>query len=531
MLKKILFISFVLLLSRNANAIERERLTKENCCDNSNIIGANVNFSKGGLEKRIEFWKLIFSKYGENDLVFHHRDYPFIIYSVLDVSHYRKNLGGYAYQKKEEEIIKKERRRIVYALNSLSSGKAPRNEFESRIKKLFDEVGGNRRKIYLDAVTDRQIRVQSGIKEKFKEGVKRSGRYMNAMEKIFRHADLPVELARIPLIESSFDYEAYSAVGAAGIWQFMRATGKSYMQIDSSIDERRDPILATRAATRYLKYAYSKLESWPLAITSYNHGISGMMKARKFAGSSDMSKIIDRYDGKTFGFASKNFYVEFVAALEIEQNYKSYFPDLVLDPESKFDEIEIGQSIFYSKLVKYSKCDETRIRNLNRSLREAILKNRVMIPRGFLFKVPKGFGKGIVNNTVGSKLLTVNNATKVFVSSIKQKQKLSSNSTNYRVQKGDSLLKISSKFNVSVDSIVRENNLKSRNSIRIGQILKINSNSSTHERKIKKSLYYVRKGDTLSGIATKHGISLGQLKSINNLKSNNIRIGQKLRVK
>src|SRR4029453_7063103 len=97
--------------------------------------------------------------------------------------------------------------------------------------------------------------------------------------RIFRDEGLPVELTRLPLIESCFDVEAYSKVGAAGIWQFMPATGRLYMEVSSSVDERRDPIPPPRAAARYLSRSYERLGNWPLAITSYNHGPNGMARA------------------------------------------------------------------------------------------------------------------------------------------------------------------------------------------------------------------------------------------------------------
>ena len=99
------------------------------------------------------------------------------------------------------------------------------------------------------------------------------------MQQIFRDRSLPIELTYLPIVESSYDINARSNVGALGMWQFMRATGRQYMRVDRSIDERRDPIESTRAAAAFLQQSYETLGNWPLAITAYNYGPGGMSRA------------------------------------------------------------------------------------------------------------------------------------------------------------------------------------------------------------------------------------------------------------
>lgn len=240
------------------------------------------------------------------------------------------------------------------------------------------------------AASEDLIRNQSGIKERFEEGLKRSGRYLPAMEKIFLDYGLPPQLTRVPMIELSFDYTAYSSVGAAGIWQFMRATGKNYMRVDNVIDERLDPIVATRAAAKYLKHAYDVLGAWPLAITSYNHGINGILKASKSVGTRDINTIIQEYDGDTFGFASKNFYPEFMAALEIDQNIEKFFPGLRKYDFVHFEEVTLPKSIGFKELVKYSQTSSDVLEDMNRQLMKPIISGNVKIPSGVLLKIPTG---------------------------------------------------------------------------------------------------------------------------------------------
>jgi soluble lytic murein transglycosylase-like protein len=134
-------------------------------------------------------------------------------------------------------------------------------------------------------------------------------------------------------VESSFENRALSNAGAAGIWQFTRGTGRLYLSVNQRVDERLDPAKATRAAARLLHDNYLALGSWPLAITAYNHGRAGMLRAQTEVGS-EISRIIEDYRGPSFGYASMNFYSEFAAAVDVYSNYEQYFGQLTLDTPS-----------------------------------------------------------------------------------------------------------------------------------------------------------------------------------------------------
>src|SRR5687767_10658735 len=111
---------------------------------------------------------------------------------------------------------------------------------------------------------------------------------MPKMEAVFRDMGLPVELTRLPFIESSFNVKAYSHVGAAGIWQVMPSSARLYMRLNDTVDDRRDPWFSTEAAARHLADDYRLLKSWPLAITAYNFGRNGMARAAATVGSRDI---------------------------------------------------------------------------------------------------------------------------------------------------------------------------------------------------------------------------------------------------
>ncbi|MEJ2221529.1 MAG: lytic transglycosylase domain-containing protein [Desulfobacterales bacterium] len=156
----------------------------------------------------------------------------------------------------------------------------------------------------------RNLRCQIGQKDPFRQGIIRSGAYLTEMKQIFHDAGLPEDLVYLPHVESSFNPEAYSKFGAAGMWQFTRSTGKSFMTVSYAVDERRDPIISTRAAARLLKRNYKKLRNWPMAITAYNHGVTGMLRAKRRKG--DYETIFKEYRSRIFKFASRNFYSEFL---------------------------------------------------------------------------------------------------------------------------------------------------------------------------------------------------------------------------
>jgi membrane-bound lytic murein transglycosylase D len=174
------------------------------------------------------------------------------------------------------------------------------------------------------------------MREKFMRGLIRSGAHMPEIERIFADAGLPTELAYLPHIESSFENRALSKVGAAGIWQIMPATGRRYLRVNGRVDERLHVPTATTAAAQIFQENYEQLGTWPLAITAYNHGLYGMKQAVETMGTTDFGIIFQYYRGPAFGFASQNFYPEFIAALDVARNYKRYFGDIYFDPPTSF---------------------------------------------------------------------------------------------------------------------------------------------------------------------------------------------------
>jgi len=348
-----------------------------------------------GLENRIEFWKKVYTQYGTDDVIIHDRIHVNLIYDV-------------ASKGDQDSKITAVRQALGEIRNNLET---PEN-LSAYAMQIRDAVMANGVPLTDASLTDLQdnIHTQLGIKERFRDGVIRSGRYVEAFQQIFEKQGLPTEIALLPFVESSFENRALSNAGAAGIWQFTRGTGRLYMIVNKRVDERLDPSKATRAAARLMLDNYNALGSWPLAITAYNHGRGGMLRAQSELGSSDITKVIAEYKGPQFGYASMNFYSEFLAAIDVYNNYERYFGQLTLDTPS--------------------------------------MKQGV---------APAATPVRVAAKTTATKPRTTQTARAAA-------------SDKYKVRKGDTLTEIAQRFNMSVRQLMDTNNL--RNSvIHAGQIL------------------------------------------------------------
>ncbi|MGI6524150.1 MAG: transglycosylase SLT domain-containing protein [Bdellovibrionota bacterium] len=181
-----------------------------------------------GLQPRVNFWIDIFTRYGDNHEVIHHRAYPQVVFMVLDFYTAAKKMNKVALEKYKKEEIKKHVAIVEGAARRLAKGERPVSELEKTMARRMAFLGSGSKK-YEDLFKNDLIRSQRGIKERYREALERSGLYLSHIEDIFvKEAGLPKELTRLPFVESSFDYSVRSSVGAAGIWQFMPATARSY---------------------------------------------------------------------------------------------------------------------------------------------------------------------------------------------------------------------------------------------------------------------------------------------------------------
>lgn len=333
---------------------------------------------RDALATDIKFWKKIFAELSLDQYLIHDSQDLSIMYKIVAFD------SSVSARKREKELqkVKDEIKELLLKFHSGNFAESQLNAWERSVYQQF--AGIKDRNKFLEA--SKRIRTQQGIRENFMAGIKRSYAYLQYIEELFKKEGIPVELKYLPHVESSFDPAAKSHVGAAGMWQFMRSTGRLYMKVNRTKDERFDPIASTRAAARLLKYNYEELQDWALAITAYNHGLGSMRKAKRKFGS--YMKIRENYLRRSFGFASKNFYPEFLAVVEIADSIDHYFPGLEKDPLIVFQEIELPAAVSLPRLAKKYRIDMNALTSLNPGFRRHIYNGAGNVPAGYTLRLP-----------------------------------------------------------------------------------------------------------------------------------------------
>jgi len=396
----------------------------------------------------VEFWEKVYATYTSRQGILHDMEQLDIIYGVIDLV----DPDGPGARKINRKRIERAKNDYVEILGRLAGGATPASEEENRIAALFGPTAG--------PVTFRsaahRIRCQTGQKDRFEQGLIRSGAYLDKIRNIFRQYGLPLDLVYLPHVESSFNPEAYSKFGAAGIWQFTRATGKRFMTIDYTVDERRDPILSTYAAAKLLKENHEKLGSWPLALTAYNHGVNGMLRAKTLKG--HYEAIFEEYESRLFRFASRNFYSEFLAACKVAKNYRAYFGNILQDRPIDHPEIVLPGYVALRDLTEHLGIGVEDLRRLNPSLRKPVFEGEKYVPKGFRLRVP-------VHTAEPDRIIAA-----ISPDLLKSQQK---RSRFYRVEKGDTAAKVARMHGVSLKDFIQANTLDRRATIYPGQNLRL----------------------------------------------------------
>jgi membrane-bound lytic murein transglycosylase D len=401
------------------------------------------------IRPNISFWKKIYAQYSTTQGVIHDKRNLGIIYEVIEL----KDRNRHGSRKINRDRIKKAKKKYKLILAKLARGEPPKSSEEKRVANLFGAEA--QRSDFRSAM--RNLRCQVGQKDPFRQGIIRSGAYLAEIKQIFRDAGLPTELSYLPHVESSFNPKAYSKFGAAGIWQFTRSTGKRFMTVGYAVDERRDPILSSHAAARLLKQNFKKLGSWPMAITAYNHGIAGMLRAQRRKGSYEA--IFKEYHSRIFKFASRNFYAEFLAAREVAQNYRQYFGELALDTPFESQEVVMAGYGSLPQIARQLKLAPDVLRELNPALRNPVIRGQKYVPKGFRLRFPLKSGQDWER-------MMAELAPKIY----KNYQK---RSHIYTVQRGDTAGEIARLHGVKLRDLIAANNLNSRATIYVNQNLRI----------------------------------------------------------
>jgi membrane-bound lytic murein transglycosylase D len=408
------------------------------------------------LKPNVQFWTNVYAKYSEREVIIHDNRRLDIVYEVINLdSLFRGVSVSSRMEWKKIEKIKDGYKQILLRLSRKANLDVNTLSGQEREVALLFKDDLNRNELHRAAYA---IRGQIGLKERFKTGLERSGLYLNQMREIFRRENLPEELLALPHVESSFNYKAYSKFGAAGIWQFTRSTGRAYLRIDYSIDERLDPIEATEAAARLLKGNYESLGDWPLAITAYNHGRNGMRRAQRQHGS-DIAEIVTSYRSRSFGFASRNFYAEFLAALDVATNYGKYFGYVQFHKSKEYMVFETPHYVTAKSLLEPLSISTEEFAEFNPALREPVLQSRRRIPKNTRIRIP--YRDGLDLQTLYARI----SATDKFEEQV---------ATGWhQVRSGESLSSIARRYRVSMQDLMTANNIRDAHRIYMGQNLQI----------------------------------------------------------
>ncbi|MBT4838908.1 MAG: LysM peptidoglycan-binding domain-containing protein [Methylococcales bacterium] len=479
-----------------------------------------------GIKPNVNFWIKIYSSVSSNSGLIHDNESMQVIYNKIT---FKKNSSRKSRRRQARKAVKYYQK----TLRKLATGQRKNlSRDEQNILSKWPSANSNTLK-----KAAKNVRFQLGQADRFEKGLIRSGTYLTYIRNVFNSMGLPTKLATLPHVESSFNPKAYSHVGAAGLWQFTRSTGKRFMRVDHVVDERLDPYKATIAAAQLLQFNYNVTKSWPTAITAYNHGVSGMRRAITQLKTDNIATIVKHYNGRTFGFASRNFYSEFIAAEYVSRHANRFFGRLKRNKPSRDLQLVIPDYIAVKTIQKSIGISTQTLKLKNPDLRYAIWNGTKLIPKGFKLRIPR------------TKHYIKMRAAIAKIPSSKRSSKQKPD-RYYKIRRGDSLSKIAAYYRVKVRDLVAMNGLRSRHRIRIGQTLRLPIKSakkqkfyvavskkhqqnkiSLSSKILNRDFYIVKRGDSISQIANDFKMTEKELMSLNNIKNRHqLSIGKSLKV-
>ena len=405
-----------------------------------------------GLESSVDFWIKVFTRYKRNQAVVHDTEDPSLIYDVVNLD----GAGGPSSSRVRWRRARRARERYARLFRAWSVSPPRPRDLSRKERRIIRAL---RKRRYNLSKASRNVRAQQGVQEKFRDGIIRSGRYLSRMRRVFLDYGLPPDLTYLPHVESSFNYEAYSKFGASGVWQFTRSTGRLFLKINYDIDERRDPMLATHAAAKLLRRNHKELGTWPLAVTAYNHGRAGMARAVRLHQTRHLPTLIRKYRSRTFKFASKNFYAEFLAARIVAKNARRYFGPLRERKHSRDRVFRIPAYVSVETLTKISPVTLEEIQRYNPALRGPVLRGERRIPKGYLLRLPARKTKDF-RRRYASMSASLKHADQKRI-------------RWYRVRRGETLGAIARRFRMSVRTLASVNNIRNTSRVRAGMIISI----------------------------------------------------------
>lgn len=459
------------------------------------------------LEPAVDFWRDVFAKYSRRQIVFHDPYHLDVVYSVGDITNIVDgNLSEARKQRAVRDYMSREASRLGTIIRRLGKG-VPRSDEERRIAAAILRGGSD---VPSASTLASRVRAQRGLADELCGAVERATPLLPRMREILRAEKVPVGLAALPLVESSYRNAAHSHVGAVGMWQFTRGTGRRFLHIDHVVDERADSILATEAAAKYLRENYDRLKSWPLAITAYNHGANGMAYAARKLNTNNLATIVAKYKSRTFGFASRNFYAEFLAAHDVMAESEKYC-GVAKKPEPLPEKFKVEHYTPLSTLATCAGVDKATLSAMNPALKPDVANGRLYVPKGYRLNIPPGtstqFGERYAALPAGDRYAAQRNYY-----------------ARHRVQHGQTLSEIATLYRTSVGALKAHNGISDPRRLRAGQTISVpvagTAAASTVAQRtpgVVPASHRVVRGQTLSHIARRYGVSVVALQRHNSI--------------
>ena len=337
------------------------------------------------LARRYNFWRRIYSLWSKDHYVLHLSEYPEVVIAIFDAS--KISALPVAKDKKIKKFAKVERDNYRKLFLAMHQNRENEERFTPAMRRLAENmIHINNTDKYL--VAAQSLRLQRGQRDFIASGLAVAPKYLSSIEAEFRRQGVPVEITRLAFVESSFNLKAQSKVGASGVYQIMPATGHQYLRIFDGVDERNDPIKASRAAAKLLRLNYNLTGAWPLAITAYNHGVGGIRRATQAVDSHDIADLIDKYHGNQFGFASKNFYSSFLGVLATLKDADRLFPEVPRVQPLAFSTIKLSKPISVREICRKNTVSLAQVAQLNPDISPRVIRSESNLPTGFVIKIP-----------------------------------------------------------------------------------------------------------------------------------------------
>ena len=426
------------------------------------------------MEPAISFWRNVFGVWKVDQVVVHDMRYLGLVYEVVQLP----GPIGETYTDAQRDFVTAVRESWAQRLTDISLRVALSEPLTPADQELALRIATTAGTGALASAAE-QVRTQRGMRERFLDGLERSSRWEKVFREVFRQAGLPEDLALLPHVESSFQARATSSAGAVGIWQFTRGAARVFMRVDHGIDERLDPVAAARGAANYFRRAHDQLGTWPYALTSYNHGMAGMGEARRQFGD-DFDRVIREYDGRTFGFASRNFYVEFLAARDLAGEPERWFPEgITWEAPHVVDEVVLETRARASEVARRYGMTVTSLVPLNPGWTARARRGQSYLPAGASVWLPAGTLAARSAPTPAPRAVAaavpVTPADEDRVSAAEAVAAVA-RATYHTVRSGESLWSISQTYGLTMAELRRLNGFSSkRRTVYVGQRLKVGS--------------------------------------------------------